>query len=101
MKSTLGSLDPPLLFNVCDPDEQLLNGPLERELFLFMNDPPAGTDIPDEEAPLAGLVLLGELQEVEALRHRLDELPLLGRLLKGTIRSLQLLLQETQITISL
>jgi hypothetical protein len=57
----LSPVEPPLLFDLLNTHLQLLYGPSEIQLILFLNYPTASAYITNEETPFAGLIMLGQL----------------------------------------
>jgi hypothetical protein len=57
----LAPVEPPLLFDLLNTHLQLLYGPSEIQLILFLNYPTASAYITNEETPFAGLIMLGQL----------------------------------------
>lgn len=57
----LAPVEPPLLFDLLHTHVQFLHGPSEVLLVLFLDYPSATAYVTNEQAPLAGLVLLCQL----------------------------------------
>jgi len=77
--------------------EQLVDSFAHDISLLFGKDLPSRADITDEERPFARHVLLGQLHYLYTLCQLSNQVLLLRRLSKCSVRTLQLLLKEGQV----
>jgi len=77
--------------------EQLVDSFAHDISLLFGKDLPSRADIADEERPFARHVLLGQLHYLYTLCQLSNQVLLLRRLSKCSVRTLQLLLKEGQV----
>jgi len=77
--------------------EQLVDSFAHDISLLFGKDLPSRADIADEERPFARHILLGQLHYLDTLCQLSNQVLLLRRLSKCSVRTLQLLLKEGQV----
>lgn len=82
------------------PIRQGIEALLKELPLLFDQEGLASADVPHEEAPLASLVNLGQLNEFKSLTKVCDQLSLLRRLLESLIGPLQLLLHKAEVGVT-